>query len=229
MKYLKRFNENNTDKYIMIMYNKMIDGYPEKTAIIVDSMNNIVDNIDLLFTEGEYSDEALSKMQQYNIAGKTVANGKDLYMYDITDQTEALDKYIDEVETTQKINKFLTPEKQAELIDLFKKKRFNENTKNFKSLKELRLGLKHLYPNKESEYHPDSSWLSSRHKGYIVISFSKKDYIVVSYGPSEYGGEPIGLAWIKGDLNSGFEFTTLQELDDIVKSQKLQEAYEKTS
>ena len=123
MKYLKRFNENNTDKYIMIMYNKMIDGYPEKTAIIVDSMNNIVDNIDLVFTKGEYSEDTQSKMKQYNIAGKTVANGKDLYMYDVTDQTEALDKYIDEVETTQKINKFLTPEKQAELIDLFKKKR----------------------------------------------------------------------------------------------------------
>lgn len=36
-------------KYNLVTYNKIVDGYPEKTAIIVDIDNNIVDSIDFLF------------------------------------------------------------------------------------------------------------------------------------------------------------------------------------
>jgi len=128
MKHLKTFNQLNESmdtKYVLVTYDKTVDGYPEKTAIIVNN-DKIIDSIDLLFNRGEYSEEAKNKMSKYNISGKTVADEeKDLYMVggiDIT-QEEALKLYLNEIETVKRINKFLTPEKEEELINLFKKRK----------------------------------------------------------------------------------------------------------
>lgn len=126
MKYLKRFNESNDNKYILISYNKIVNRYPESTGIIIDSNNNIVDNIDLLFTMGEYSEEAKSKFEKYDISGKTIGPDKDHYFVsndnDISKE-EALKKYMSQVDISKRADKFLTPEKQDELINLFKKKK----------------------------------------------------------------------------------------------------------
>ena len=54
-------------KHILVTYNKFVNSYKEYTAIIVDSNNNIVDSIDLLFDKGEYSKESIDKMSKYSI------------------------------------------------------------------------------------------------------------------------------------------------------------------
>lgn len=127
MKYLKRFNESTSSRYVLVTYNKFIDGYPETTAIIVDSNNNIVDHIDFVFgKDGEYSPEAKDKMNQYNISGKSIGDSKDLYMVNNSekiDPEEVLHNYVEEVKTTKSVDKFLTPEKQKSLINLFRKRR----------------------------------------------------------------------------------------------------------
>ena len=65
MKHLKRFNESNDTKYVLVVYDKTVDGYPEKTAIIVGN-DEIVDSIDFLFDKrGEYSEETKEKMSKY--------------------------------------------------------------------------------------------------------------------------------------------------------------------
>ncbi len=119
MKHLKRFNESNIEKYILISYN------PEKTAIIIDSNNQIVDSIDFLFEMGEYSEEAKEKFKKYNISGRTIGSNKDHYMVgneeDITEE-DALQDYLDKKKIRKDVDDFLTPEKEEELINLFRKR-----------------------------------------------------------------------------------------------------------
>lgn len=109
MKHLKRFNESNIEKYILISYNKIVDRYPEKTAIIIDSNNQIVDSIDFLFEMGEYSEEAKEKFKKYNISGRKIGSNKDHYMVgneeDITKE-DALQDYLDKEKIRKLINLF---------------------------------------------------------------------------------------------------------------------------
>jgi len=110
-------------KHILVAYSKFVNSYKEYTAIIVDSNNNIVDSIDLLFDKGEYSKESIDKMSKYSIKGITIDENKDLYMFDNSENIsheEALTLYMDSIETLKRVEEFLTPEKEQELLDLFK-------------------------------------------------------------------------------------------------------------
>lgn len=128
----------------LLSWTIIVDGWPEKTACIIDKDNKIIDTIEFLFDQksGEYSKEAVEKMKKHGIGGAVFGNKQDHHFVGKTPQSEkdlmamrkeknmtpeeAVAEFTDDSpEHHQKmIDRFLSPERAEELKKLFKK---NEN------------------------------------------------------------------------------------------------------
>lgn len=115
------------EKYYTLTWKKLVDGWPESTGCIVSSNYKLMDTIDRIFnTSGEFSSEYLKLASKYKIK----SNHNDYHFIRNTDDYEkiieemtpvkAIRRFKKEQNDLRKVDKFLTPEKVAELKNLFK-------------------------------------------------------------------------------------------------------------
>lgn len=112
----KIFLESNNYKLITWSNNH------NTTGCIIDSDNNIITEIDNIYDKfGNLSD----KITEFNIKGKLLGADKDMYMLnsdDINSSDDAIEKYKLEIDDLEDIEDYITPEREHELVNLFRNK-----------------------------------------------------------------------------------------------------------
>ncbi len=141
MKHLKLFedfnesSQQNSGKYVMLIWSKMVDGYPEKTGCIIDINNSIVQLFDRLFDQktGEYTKEVEEAKKKFKIKGNLMGKKQDTYFVGEVDgrgipkkvltPEDAVKDFKEQMDSEKRISDYLTPERTKELINIFKNKK----------------------------------------------------------------------------------------------------------
>lgn len=163
----------------------------------------IVESYESFLNEGFMSDLDIIRQESQNL--------KDFIKNAIKDypQLKGEEKFLEEIWNTSK---------ELGESHVNESKNFNGN---FSSIKDLYLGLQHLFPSSKIDYYPKDIYSGDKrgNVGYIGIKIDK-DYHIIQYVQSEYGGEGIGLIWIDQRKNKRFEFSNLEYLSEIIEKNK---------
>ena len=130
MKHIKLFEgfiNEAASKYRLLIWKKMVGEWPEYTGCIIDNKYKILEVIDLLFDQktGEYTKEVEALLKKYNDPKHEHIHIKKDKMErptETVDPEEAVKRLKEDKDSMKRINKFMTPEKQAEIIAMFNKK-----------------------------------------------------------------------------------------------------------
>lgn len=97
---------------------------PEKTeGYIIDEAFNTIQTFSNVWDRGEYNEEVVEALKRYNIEPCLIGEDTTLFMGDPNSTIQqSIEKIKADIARDESIKKYLTPKKQAELLELFKKK-----------------------------------------------------------------------------------------------------------
>ena len=134
MNYLNSFKNfesvsNNSNR--MVIWSTKDGNYSRKIGCIFDVDYNLLDTIDNVFNRsGNWSDELINKCNKHGILKikgenyEVIANSTDTYPIVVDEMTpeEAILRIKNDDDDMKSLSDWITPEKEAELINLFKRK-----------------------------------------------------------------------------------------------------------
>lgn len=112
-------------KNTFLLWKKMIGEWPEFTGCIIDNKFNVLETFERTFGDnGEYTKDVEDVIKKYKADGPHlvwVEKDEMDFPTEVVDSIEAAKRFKEEKMTLERIEKFLTPEKGAELLALFQK------------------------------------------------------------------------------------------------------------
>ena len=125
---------------------------------------------------------------------------------------------ISEVQKLQKIAGIIS---ETSMMKGVKDKSFNFG--KIKSISNLKSAVEHLYPSAKIMHVNDdtNNYLGVNPSiGYLYVEGAGRGFLILTYDKSQHTEDMVGIVWINGDKNRGFEFSTIQELEKIVSKYK---------